>query len=232
MDTRTFLDRLLETGKDLGDKGKNYAEEKLNIPEQGPERDAMLAGMSKGAMAAGFIGLLLGTKGGRAITGSAIKLGSVAAIGGLAYKTYRDWQADKPGFTKDQVEVINPAEDTSDEHSRLILRAMIGAAKSDGHIDANERISLQNFIDQLGESQELSQFVEQELSKPLDPGDIAQGVPNQEVASELYLASLLIIDQSNFMAKTYLDQLARALALPPDLVANLNTNMKQAVPSA
>ncbi|MGB5707742.1 MAG: tellurite resistance TerB family protein [Arenicellales bacterium] len=231
MDTRTFLDDLLASGKTLGEKGKNYAEEKLNIPESGPEREAMLSGLSKGALAAGVLGLLLGTKGGRMVTGNAIKLGSLAAIGGLAYKTYRDWQAKKQNTTSDQMLAINPTEDNSDEHSRLILKAMIGAAKADGHINENEKISLQNYIDELGESSVLSDFVEQELAKPLDPGDIAKHVDNQETAAEVYLASLLIIDQSNFMAKTYLDELAKALALPPDLVANLSAGMEQEIPS-
>ena len=226
MDTRTFLDQLLETGKSLSEKGRAYTEEKINLPEEGPERDAMLSGMGKGALVAGVAGLLLGTKGGRALTGNLIKIGSVAAIGGLAFKTYRDWQAGKQGTPVDQADVINPAEDTSDEHSRLILKAMIGAAKSDGHIDENERTSLQNFIDRFGESEELSQFVAQELNKPVDPGEIAQAVPNPEVAAEIYLASMLMIDQSNMMSKTYLNALAKALALPPDLVENLHANSK------
>ncbi|MEJ2177809.1 MAG: hypothetical protein P8Y12_07625, partial [Gammaproteobacteria bacterium] len=63
MDTRTFLDQLLSTGKSLSEKGRSYAEGKMNVPEAGPEREAMLSGMTKGAMAAGVIGLLLGTKG-------------------------------------------------------------------------------------------------------------------------------------------------------------------------
>ena len=226
MDTRTFLDQLLETGKSLSEKGRAYTEEKINLPEEGPERDAMLSGMGKGALVAGVAGLLLGTKGGRALTGNLIKVGSLAAIGGLAFKTYRDWQARKQGIAVEQTDVINPADDTSDQHSRLILKAMIGAAKSDGHIDDNERTSLQNFIDRFGESEELSQFIAQELNKPLDPDEIAQEVPNQEVATEVYLASMLMVDQSNLMAKTYLTALAKALALPADLVENLDAEIK------
>ena len=226
MDTRTFLDQLLETGKSLSEQGRAYTEEKINLPQEGPERDAMLSGMGKGALVAGIAGLLLGTKGGRALTGNLIKIGSVAAIGGLVYKTYRDWQASKQSIPIDQTDVIDPSEDTSDEHSRLILKAMIGAAKSDGHIDDNERTSLQNFIDRFGESEELSHFVAQELNKPLDPDEIAREVPNQEIAAEVYLASMLMIDQSNMMAKSYLDALAKALALPPDLVENLSAEIR------
>lgn len=229
MNTRNLIDSLLSSSKELTDKGRDIAEQKLNIPEQGAERDAMLSGMGKGAMAAGALALLLGTSGGRSLTGSVLKLGSLAAIGGLAFKTYRDWQASNQSDESPTIDIVNPAEDTSDEHSRLILSAMIAAAKADGHIDTDERIGLQNYIDKIGESSVLTAFVEAELAKPVDPGDIAAQVKNQETAAEVYLASLLIIDQSNVMAKTYLDQLARAMALPPDLVASLNSGVEPAI---
>jgi len=229
MNTRDLIDSLLSSGRELTEKGRDMAEQKLNLPDDGAEREAMLSGMGKGAMAAGALALLLGTSGGRSLTGSVLKLGSLAAIGGLAYKTYKDWQAKSPPAESSENEIVNPAEDTSDEHSRLILSAMIAAAKADGHIDKDERIGLQNYIDKIGESSDLTAFVEAELEKPVDPGDIADQVKNQETAAEVYLASLLIIDQSNLMAKTYLEQLARAMALPPDLVARLNSGVKPAV---
>ncbi|MBX2869431.1 MAG: tellurite resistance TerB family protein [Acidiferrobacterales bacterium] len=229
MDAKSLIDQLLVNGKQFAEKGRGVAEEKLNIPEGGAERDAMLSGMGKGALAAGALAILLGTKGGRSITGGALKLGGLAAIGGLAYKTYKDWQAgngnDDTNSAFEEVEL----ETVSEDHGRLILSAMIAAAKADGHIDDNERTGLQNYIDRIGESPELSAYVERELSKPLDPGDIASKVSSQEVAAEVYLASLLIIDQENFMAKSYLEGLARALALPPELVASLNQKVDPAV---
>ena len=49
--------------------------------------------LATGALAA----VLLGTGAGRAVTGSAIKLGGLAAIAGLAYKAYQNYQTgDKP----------------------------------------------------------------------------------------------------------------------------------------
>ncbi len=228
MDSKNLIDSLLASGKSFAEKGRDVAEEKLNIPDAGPERDAMLSGLSKGAMAAGALALLLGTRGGRAITGGAIKLGSLAALGGLAYTTYRNWQGDQTGEQPSgQSDVESSASD--DEHSRLILSAMIAAAKADGHINAEERMSLQNYIDKIGDSTSLSEFVESELAKPLDPSDVAAKVATQEIAAEVYLASLLIIDQSNVMAKTYLSELAGALGLPQDLVTTLNGKIEPAV---
>ncbi len=230
MDTRNLIDSLLASGRDLADRGKDVAEEKLNIPEAGPERDAMLSGMGKGALAAGALALLLGTKGGRSVTGGAIKLGSLAALGGLAYNAYRNWQQNQAGGLDEGAAPtpMNPADDTSDEHSRLVLSAMIAAAKADGHVDENERNSLQAYIDRIGESADLSAFVQRELTKPLDPAELAANVSNQETATEIYLASLLIADRSNFMAATYLNELAKALGLPQDLVENLQREVQPA----
>ncbi len=229
MDAKSLIDQLMASGRELADKGQGIAEDKLNIPAEGAERDAMLSGLGKGALAAGALGILLGTKGGRSLTGSAIKIGGLAAIGGLAYKTYRDWQSGNVSSSDSGSFEEVALDDVSDSHGRLILSAMIGAAKSDGHIDDSERQGLQNYIDRIGDSSDLSAFVEAELGKPLDPGDIAKQVSTQEVAAEVYLASLLIIDQDNFMAKSYLDGLAKALALPPELIASLNQKVDPAV---
>ena len=221
MDTKGLLDNLFASGKTFAERGKQVAEEKLNIPDQGPERDAMMSGLGKGAMAAGALAILLGTSGGRKVTGTALKLGSLAALGGLAYKTYQNWQQDEPG-NPNASSIPSVAEKRDEPHDRLILSAMIAASKADGHVDENERISLQNYIDRIGESDALSQFVAAELAKPVNPHDLANQITNQEIAAEVYLASLLIIDQSNSMAKAYLEQLAGALALPLDLVQRLN----------
>ena len=47
----------------------------------------------------GLGGLVLGTKAGRAMAGSAIKLGALALIGGLAYQAIQNYQQGKPALT-------------------------------------------------------------------------------------------------------------------------------------
>ncbi len=81
---------------------------------------------------------------------------------------------------------------------------------------------IQQAIEELGADNQVQQLVEQELRKPLDPSEIARFAQNPAQASELYLASLLIADEQNFMEKAYLNELAKQLGLDDQLVAQLN----------
>ena len=54
--------------------------------------------LGKGAIAGGLLGVLL-TRGGRRMLGTGVKIGGLAAIGGLAYKAYEDWKAGRAGAT-------------------------------------------------------------------------------------------------------------------------------------
>ena len=76
-----LLDNLLSASKAVAEKGKNYAEDMLNIPEGGVERENKVDGLKKGALASAVLFGLLGTKGGRSLTGKVIKIGGIAALG-------------------------------------------------------------------------------------------------------------------------------------------------------
>lgn len=227
MNTKDLLDNLLNSAQGMAQQGRARVEDKMGIPEQGEARDAQLAGMGKGALVAGVAAMLLGTRSGRKLTGTAVKLGGLAALGGLAYKGYQNWQQNNASQADNQVDVTDYQpietlpEEQADQRSRVILSAVIAASKADGHIDDEERARIQSYIDKFAQSDELTQFVHEELAKPLDPGEIAMACDTPELANEVYLASMLMIDQSNFMEKTYLSELARQLALDPDLVASL-----------
>jgi len=75
MNAQSILDMLLNSGKELAQKGKELADKNEKIPEEGPERDALLKGLGAGAAAAGALALLLGTDAGRKIAGTALKVG-------------------------------------------------------------------------------------------------------------------------------------------------------------
>lgn len=222
MDARAILEKLLQSGRELAEQSKEAAEQHLGVPEKGPERETMLAGMGKGAAAAGALALLLGTGAGRRLTGSALKLGSLAAVGGLAYKAYQDWQGkqsgrlESPGTPAGELNG-NEAQD----RSVTLLKAMIAAAKADGHVDDAERQKISEHIQQQGFDSEFLKFLGEELEKPLDAKQIADSVDSPEAAAEVYLASLLVIDVESQQEKTYLENLASQLKLAPELVENL-----------
>ena len=224
MNTKDLLDNLLNSAQGMAQQGKDKAEDAMGIPPQGSERDAVMSGMGKGALMAGAAALLLGTKSGRKLTGGAIKLGGIAALGGLAYKGYQNWQQNN-AQAADNNQSYQPIEtlpeQKADERSKVILKAVIAAAKADGHIDEQEQARIQSYIDNYADSEELRQFVQTELAKPLDPGEIGMACNTPELANEVYMASLLVVDQSNFMEKTYLNELARQLALDPELITSL-----------
>ena len=59
------------------------------------------------------------------------------------------------------------------------------------------------------------------LRRPLDPAEVARAASTPEMAAEMYLASLLVADETSFMERAYLDELARQLQLPAGLKAEL-----------
>ena len=112
----------------------------------------------------------------------------------------------------------------TEQHAMVLLKAMIAAAKADGHVDDEERARIHQAIQSLGATAEVSAFVDGELNKPLDPADIARDVNCPEQAAEVYLASVIMVDEQNFMERAYLRELAGQLRLQPDLVAQLEAN--------
>lgn len=227
-----LLNTLLSAGQDLAQQGQSMVNQQL--PQDQGERSAMMNGMGKGALAAGALALLLGTKTGRSVGGGALKVGSLAALGGLAYTAYQKWQAgnETPTSQTTAHRAPQPLEDLSENdinhRSVKILQAIIAAAKADGHIDTNERATINQFVEKLGNSSELSAFIDSELNKPLNPEDIATDVDAPGLASEIYLMSRLIIDDSNFMEEAYLNELANALSLDANLVAQLDAQALEA----
>ena len=180
-----------------------------------------------GALAGGALGLLLGSKGGRKVGGTALKMGSIAALGALAYKAYGQWQgqqgqqvAQPPQPEAPRTVNLLPAPEV-ELHSRAMLKAMIAAAKADGHLDDRERGLVEVELTRLQADEPTRRWLEGELRRPLDPADVASAAGSPEMASEMYLASLLMADETSFMERAYLDELARQLKLPEGLKLEL-----------
>lgn len=183
-----------------------------------------ISGRGGAALAGGALGLLLGSRKGRKIGGKALKYGGVAALGLMAYKAYGNWQAQAgqgaPAAEPQTLDrVTGPV---AEQHSTAVLKAIIAAAKSDGHVDERERQLIDDGLRSLTADASVLQWVDRELQKPLDPVEVASVAGTIEVASEMYLASALVIDDGNFMERSYLDELGRQLKLAPELVTELN----------
>ncbi len=226
MDAKSILDSLLQTGKNYAEQGKNLAEEKLDLPQEGPERDAMVSGLGKGAMAAGALALLLGTGAGRRLTGSALKIGSLAAIGGLAYKTFQDWQQTQSGASSPGTPINELANEDANVRSLSLVKAMIAAAKADGHIDAQEKQRINEQIHKMQLDDSTFAFLKQEIDRPLDVREIASLADTPESAAEIYVASLLVIDIDDPSERAYLDKLAQEMNLDRSLAASLEVQVK------
>ena len=160
-----------------------------------------------------------------------MKLGTLGALGGLAYKTYQNWQSQQTGQTISQAgaSIENLAGPQAEKRSLALLKAMIAAAKADGHIDAAEGAKIEGLMTKLDLESATAKVIKEELSKPLDPMDIAASADTPEAAAEIYLTSLLVIGEVNENERAYLDQLAEYLKIPKDLTQQMETQANQTV---
>ncbi|MCY1188269.1 hypothetical protein D9M73_293530 [compost metagenome] len=68
---------------------------------------------------------------------------------------------------------------------------------------------------------QLQQWLDEEVSKPLDAAEVAQSAQDPGMAAEVYLASVMLVDDQQDAERAYLDELAGALQLDPALQAHL-----------
>jgi uncharacterized membrane protein YebE (DUF533 family) len=230
MNARTLLDQLLSSGQAMLSE---------TLGSRAPANPAQISGkpgyanFGTGMLAGGVMGLLLGDKRVRKFGGKVLAYGGAAALGALAYRTYSDWQRQKSAAGAPAAEPTQflPAA-VSEDHSRAVLKALIAAAKSDGHIDARERGLIEEKLASLADDPALRSWIDAEVERPLDPADVAAAAGSMEVASEMYLVSVLAVDTESFMERAYLDELAKKLDLPADLKTQLEAEARKALAAA
>ncbi len=247
MNVNSILDNL------LGSAGAG-----IDKAVQGARSGGMPSGLLGGAAAGGLAALLLSNKKARKMGGKALAYGGMAAVGGLAYKAWRDHKdaqanatatAHAKGHADIQAQthasrsagyqqhpgsntppagsifdLADQRETASGGDIRLLLvRAMISAAKSDGHIDGEERTRIEEHIRELRIGQEEQRFLVDQLNAPSDPIAIARLSESPEQAAEIYAASALAVDIDTPEEHRYLERLADALHLPDDLRQRLDS---------
>ncbi len=109
-----------------------------------------------------------------------------------------------------------------------MLMALIAAAKADGHMDERERGLVEAEMHRLDADPAVRSWVDAELRRPVEPAEVAARATSPEMAAEIYLASVLVVDQTTTMERAYLDQLAQALKLAPTLKADLEARAASA----
>lgn len=120
-----------------------------------------------------------------------------------------------------------PVNAVMEEQAKLMIRAMIQAAKADGEIDATERAKI---MDHLGDAtpEELA-FVNAELAAPVDAAALAASV-GESAKAQVYSSALMAITVDTEPEKAYLRQLAAGLGLAPDKVAEIHAAMGKPAP--
>ncbi|MDX2456288.1 MAG: tellurite resistance TerB family protein [Gammaproteobacteria bacterium] len=104
----------------------------------------------------------------------------------------------------------------------LTVKAMINAAKADGHIDKQETERLVGKLREDGITDEEQRFVMEEMRKPMDTDTIVQAVPNEQIAAQIYTASLMAINVDTDAEKRYMQELASKLGLNQQVTAYLH----------
>lgn len=181
----------------------------------------------------GLAGLLVANKSSRKLLAKygtgALLAGGGAIAGTVLWNKY-----------KDKVRTAHQGEPQFGQHTspidvrteRLIL-ALVFAAKSDGHIDDQERTAIEQQMQEAGVEEQGRALVAQAIEQPLDPVRLAQSVKNEEEALELYFLSCAAIDIDHFMERSYLNALGDVLKIPHDVREGIEKDIqaqKQALP--
>jgi uncharacterized membrane protein YebE (DUF533 family) len=194
------------------------------------------AGGFAGGLAGGALANVLSGKKAKKFAGSALQLGGMALVGGLAYKA---WQNHRQGSGATHAngiatppagsEFLPASNDTAGASalSLLLARAMIAAAKADGQIDAQESQAILNQINSLDIPAEDKAFLFEEYARPLDIQGLAAAVDSREHAAEVYAASVMVVDPPSPPEQIYLDTLARELGLEAGLAGEIHTTLRE-----
>lgn len=241
MDISQLLNQFLGTGQPQSGTNQIGAQPNKGSGFQIP---AGMSGALGGAAAGSIVALLMGNKGARKVAGKAATYGGMAVLGGLAFKAFQNWQANRSlgqaeQFTERDFQTMpkaflpeysatssgGPSSGGSVQSNQslelAVLKSMIAAAKADGHIDSSEMRQIHERIEMFNLSREQKELVFSSLDRDVAPSELAALVSTIEHRSEVYLASCLVCGSHAPQERAYLDKLSQALSLPEDLKKHL-----------
>ncbi|MEO8641818.1 tellurite resistance TerB family protein [Pseudomonas sp.] len=238
MNTSDLLEQLLRAGQgSMSQQGGGGASAQGGLGGLGGLLGGLLGGGAGSSAGGGGLGGLLGgllgggsTMGGSTQTrsGGGTNYAALASLGMMAFQAYQAWQrsqASAPQQAPRTVDLLSGPE--VEDHSHAILRALIAAAKADGRIDDAEKQMISTEIGRHSGDPELQQWLEDEVARPLDVADVARSATDSGMAAEMYLASVMLVDDQQDAERSYLDELAAALSIDPELQVHLEQQAKE-----
>lgn len=105
-----------------------------------------------------------------------------------------------------------PVSVAAEENAKLMIRAMIQAAKADGDLDANEKAKIMSHLENASADERA--FVEAEMAAPVDPMALAAAA-GSAMKAQVYSAALMAVTIDNAAEADYLRRLSAALGLDP-----------------
>jgi len=236
MNTSDLLEQLLRAGQgSMSQQGGGGASAQGGLGDLGGLLGGLLGGGSASSAGGGGLGGLLGglLGGGSPMGGSpqsrsggGTNYAALASLGMMAFQAYQAWQRNQAPAQQQPsqqaprtVDLLSGPE--IEDHSHAILRALIAAAKADGRIDESEKHMISTEIGRHTDDPQLQQWLDDEVAKPLDAADVAQSATDAGMAAEMYLASVMLVDDQQDAERNYLDELAAALQIDPELQLHL-----------
>lgn len=232
MTTSDLLEQLLRAGQQQGGAAPSQG----GLGGLGGLLGGLLGGGAGSSAGGGGLGGLLGglLGGGSPVGGSARTRSSggthyaaLASLGMMAFQAYQAWQrsqASAPQQAPRTVDLLAGPE--VEDHSHAVLRALIAAAKADGRIDDSEKQMISTEIGRYTDDPQLQQWLDDEVARPLDAADVAKSATDPAIAAEMYLASVMVVDDQQDAERNYLDELAAALKIEPALQVHLEQQAK------
>lgn len=189
----------------------------------------------KKLLAGGAGAAMLFTETGR----GALKYGGVAALGALAYHAWQNRDKGAQGAPDGQAAATPealpeppadsgfvPQDDAGrDALAKLLIAAMVTAAKADGTIDEEEQQAMLAHSEALELTPEEQGLLFAEMAKPFDMEPVVAGANSPEIATEVYAASVVAVGTPSPAERAYLNMLAQRLKLPQDVVSSLHTTL-------
>jgi uncharacterized membrane protein YebE (DUF533 family) len=180
-------------------------------------------------LAVGGLGALAGALlGGRRGLGGALRGGLgggvMAVLGAMAFQALKNRAGQTARVPLGLAAPQSEAERAElERNSELVLKAMINAAKADGRIEETETRRILGKVQESGVDPQALEFLAAEMKKPMETAKLVEAARgNLELAAQIYSASLLAIEVDTPAEKQYLEELASALGLEPEITQRIH----------